>query len=63
MVSPPPGVSSATSVMPERIHEAARQRQPQADTGGVVGVAESLKRREHPLPLTVRNAGPAIGDT
>ena len=60
MVSPPPGVSSAVQRAAHRLGEAAGQREAQPDAGGVVGVAEPLERHEHPVPVLLGDAGPAV---
>ena len=45
-----------------RLGQPARQRQPEADAGGVVGVAEPLERGEDPFQVGRRDARPAVDD-
>ena len=62
MVRPPPGVSSGVERPAHGLGQPAGQRKPEADTGGVVGVAEALERGEHPVQLRRGDARTAVDD-
>ena len=62
IVSPPPGVSSGVRVPPMASVSPRDSASPRPDAGGVVGVAEPLERREHPVQVGRRDAGPAVDD-
>ena len=62
IVSPPPGVSSGVERAAHGLGEPAGQGEPEADAGGVVGVAEALERGEDPVELGRRDARAAVDD-
>src|SRR5450756_3033539 len=54
--------SSAASDVYKRLGEPARQRETEADTGGVVGVTEALEWSEYPVEVGRRDAWAAVDD-
>ena len=62
IVSPPPGVSSASRCRAHRLAEAAGDGKPEADAGSGRCVPQPLERHEHPLPVGVVDPRTLVDD-
>ena len=62
IVSPPPGVSSTSTLPPIASTKPARDGQPEPDARALRAVAEALERDEDAVAIRWRDAGPTVDD-